>query len=866
MRLLPFEKGLSNILTDLMTGTNMKFLLESVTGQSSEKIQTFDKLTTEQIRTRCDWAVKELKENQIIPDDIQVDTRLFAVRSAKHVFDLLWRLVQHDIWFIWERIDFLLQDDINALLEVPLKWVPSKSSIEENTNQTGDGDISLMAGFGLKTAVTEILNNKTNADEMAIGAFMCYFFMMFFKYRQCDAAITRADELRRCHLYAKRKLQEKPDTYEQEMIEREITASANELNQLRTKFNLRSCLKWREHIDQTKSKVYNIIANKMSVRFDWFDITEEMSIKEICHKKAVNLVLTDGFAFYKVLKQEIVTSERKFILINKQTRQIIVDKSICETNVRAILSVAAVGENAEVKAERYPQYEVYVNAPSANKVLPEKSIFLYQIFPNSIKVYHGFIIKACMVGHLEVIQHLVEFFRILYPNFINMQDSNTGNTALHIACRYNQATVGQYCLDNGADVDSINKDGNTPLFLAAEAMSKQCAKLLLEYGADVTIVNNRKKTIFEACVGDEFRQILTHVCSFITSVVPPLTKGDTEVLEAVIQDHIENKYTLSSLNSRFINGSTLLHTACYFKNLPVVTRLLNMGMNPDVRDYKGQTTLHRTKDPKLLKFLIESNATIDAPDHDGNTPLHIKCLGETGKPSELKTIKILHEYGAELCKRNYKSKMPFHLAAENGQTDALKLLLLLGEKDIRESIASETAESVPSTLTLALRAGHLDTAVYLAENDFQFKNDEPKILMNEILTEKIPTSEPERILKFLCEKGGANLSMMYDGGDTALHLAAAMASTEPLKLLIQAGADVSTVNNSKETPLFIATRTNNMDAAEILIRNGIDYRQKNAQGLTAFDYIMDIDEWLATNRFDEETRARLKGFFMSNSI
>jgi len=33
----------------------------------------------------------------------------------------LWRLVEHDIWFLWERIDFLLQDDVKALLEVPLK-------------------------------------------------------------------------------------------------------------------------------------------------------------------------------------------------------------------------------------------------------------------------------------------------------------------------------------------------------------------------------------------------------------------------------------------------------------------------------------------------------------------------------------------------------------------------------------------------------------------------------------------------------------------------------------------------------------------------------------------------------------------------
>jgi hypothetical protein len=66
MRLMPFEQGLSNILTDLMQGTNMKMLLQSVTGTTTEKIQTFEKLSPEQIRTRCDWAVKHLKEQYVL--------------------------------------------------------------------------------------------------------------------------------------------------------------------------------------------------------------------------------------------------------------------------------------------------------------------------------------------------------------------------------------------------------------------------------------------------------------------------------------------------------------------------------------------------------------------------------------------------------------------------------------------------------------------------------------------------------------------------------------------------------------------------------------------------------------------------------
>jgi ankyrin repeat protein len=66
----------------------------------------------------------------------------------------------------------------------------------------------------------------------------------------------------------------------------------------------------------------------------------------------------------------------------------------------------------------------------------------------------------------------------------------------------------------------------------------------------------------------------------------------------------------------------------------------------------------------------------------------------------------------------------------------------------------------------------------------------------------------------------------------ALHLAASMASIEPLKLLLSLGFDPDGVNESKETPLFIAARTNNIDAACVLIASGIDYRCKNIRGMS----------------------------------
>ncbi|CAF1164045.1 unnamed protein product [Rotaria magnacalcarata] len=985
MRLMPFEQGLNHILTDLMKGTNMKMLLQSVTGTTTEKIQSFEKLSPEQIRTRCEWAVKHLKEHQVIPEDVQVDARLFAVRSAKHVFDLLWRLVEHDIWFLWERIDFLLQDDAVALLSVPLKWIPTDTSSKTDKLHV---DVSLLAGFGTKDVVddvmtqagqpgkkpgkfseteqmlafskrnltkkypkpsaciiemiqivlqklpegrrinftklnelsdlrvlcslvnyfvpnlipTEILLNdrwslnltlaiiddvlccKSNlasedlvlGDEMSICAFMCYFFLVFLKYRQNEIAIRRTEEIRRRHYNAVQKLRatnQSDQVEDRPRVEQEVfQCSAG-----KKKYDLQSALQWNEHVEQTRLKVITIIGNKLKVRFDWFDIPEEITIAEVCRQKAVNLVLTEGSAFYRILdrKQEIVTAERSFILIHKQSRQIIVDKSLCKrdddslnpiirkANVRSILGIANANDHTEVKADRYPQYEVYINAPSQNKVLPDKTTFLYQVFPDSLKFYHNFLLKACGEGHFDSVFHLVQFLQKLYPDFINMHEAHTLNTALHVACRHNNMNIARYCLDNGAHVDSLNKDENTPLFCAAERFSSSCAKLLLEYGADITIKNSRKRTVTESCVSDEFQQTLIDVSTFIGSVVPALTSGDREILDRVISDHVEDRYTLSSLNSRFINGSTLLHTACYFNNISAVKRLLKLGVNPDVRDYQGKTALHRTRDLQIIKFLIESNADVNATDHDGNTPLHTKCAGEYNKPVELHAIQVLHEYGASLEKCNSNDETCFHIAARNGHTEILRLLFELGEETVRASVRTVEQKLTPqnfSTLALAIHNDHLDAAKWLAEHEFTFKQNEAKDLINEILTEKISSTEPERLLQFLCKEGNATLSTIYQEGNTALHLAASMASVEPLKLLLTLGFDPNTVNQTKETPLFVAARTNNLDAACVLIDNGVDYRIKNIEGYTAFDYILDIDEWLSSEKFDEETKACFRAY------
>ena len=52
---------------------------------------------------------------------------------------------------------------------------------------------------------------------------------------------------------------------------------------------------------------------------------------------------------------------------------------------------------------------------------------------------------------------------------------------------------------------------------------------------------------------------------------------------------------------RCINGSTLLHTACYYGHIPAIRELLAQRVDVNLRDYKGATPLHRAKNPDVMQ-------------------------------------------------------------------------------------------------------------------------------------------------------------------------------------------------------------------------------------------------------------------------
>ncbi|MDE0011882.1 MAG: ankyrin repeat domain-containing protein [Candidatus Poribacteria bacterium] len=112
-----------------------------------------------------------------------------------------------------------------------------------------------------------------------------------------------------------------------------------------------------------------------------------------------------------------------------------------------------------------------------------------------------------------------------------------------------------------------------------------------------------------------------------------------------------------------------------------VQRLLALGADIDVRNYKGKTALHYAAKAgflKIINLLIERGAPLNATDNDGETPL-FDAIRSTIKDSEKQraALEALLVAGANLNVKNKKNLTPLQVAQRMRRAEARKVVELL---------------------------------------------------------------------------------------------------------------------------------------------------------------------------------------------
>ncbi|RMX55734.1 hypothetical protein pdam_00015503 [Pocillopora damicornis] len=628
-------------------------------------------------------------------------------------------------------------------------------------------------------------------------------------------------------------------------LENLISVYDEEIQFLEQNYDIAKCNVWMRQVTEIQNKCRTIVAEKIVQRFDVVKVPRNTTINYLAVDMIINLSLTCGTGFYSSKVHETVWKGRKLVIRDKETGEFFDDFSGNADHKETVRQVLGLEEDqvAEISGD-HEKYEIYFESSSRNKTLKAGSWFLYQIFPGTTLQCQRLLFKAAKTGELDTVQKLVAFFNA-DKDFIKSKEHGSGNTALHMACRHGHFDIVLYLLENGADIDMFNNHHNTPFFLATESLQKEICQLLIEWGADVMKRNKSSKTAFDLMRHYELKKFLEAKYKEWQELVPKLISGDIKKLTAVIDAHHRREKTMASLRSRCVSGSTLLHTASFFGAIPVIKTLLSEGVDVNTLDYKGATPLHRAKDAATVELLLEAGSNIDCEDHDGNTPLHVKCYGESGEPTDLECIEKMLMKEAPLNTRNNRDLMPIHCCAMQGRIDAIQALLFFDtEGIIRQNLEMEGEKTPPSLLHLSVANDFLDCAKWLAGNKFEFKEKETDLLVHKILLEEVPCGDRVATVKFLLENG-ASVNPTYPGGNTALHLTAGLSNaSDLLELLLSFDADVDAMNDD-------------------LCRANV--RTRNLQGLSAFDFISDFEEWIECGYFSEEIKARLKAYSLKHA-
>ncbi|KAE8144480.1 ankyrin repeat-containing domain protein [Aspergillus avenaceus] len=261
------------------------------------------------------------------------------------------------------------------------------------------------------------------------------------------------------------------------------------------------------------------------------------------------------------------------------------------------------------------------------------------------------ITRSCERGSVTATQYLLG----LCPKVYGTNDCltpliDTRFSPLLRAVERNHGEIVPLLLDHGASLENTDRDGRTALMTAAWKGHREVLKILIARGANANAKDKRNRNVLHNLAADKN------------------WKRDEEVIKILLNTACEIDGELGKDEL----GRTPLHWACA-TGKPRFTELLLTrphGPRVDVNavEYRTKNALHiaiaHGRDD-IVQLLLKHGADIDARSDGGWTAFHYAC-----------------EKGCEDILLN--GITPLHLAAQNGHTGVVKILL--EQPDIKQRI------------------------------------------------------------------------------------------------------------------------------------------------------------------------------------
>ena len=330
-------------------------------------------------------------------------------------------------------------------------------------------------------------------------------------------------------------------------------------------------------------------------------------------------------------------------------------------------------------------------------------------------------------------------------------------------------------------------------------------KMLLEEGYDMNMIVTEKShvtTIRDICFIEGFYRDNNGIKELIEAGIDinkALVRGETPayiLVDSVSRDSEEfifeacikilENLSVESMECISNNGMSAVHLAAKKFN------------NPMIIDY-------------MIKRGVNVNVVTDAPQKQGNTPLHIACLN-----CHVEVVKSLMAAGADDSLTNCDEEIPAYCLFDDyhsyNSKKAMEILKLLDTVNAKRAKTGETP-----LLRLFRRGGNYE---YEMLEIFIDKGVDINCPDNQGNTPLIIQSDRGRdtdVIKLLLREG-ADINARNEKGNSALMYVVKASNSELARYLIKKGADYNIINLNNETPSSIAVE-NGLEAVLELMTN-----------------------------------------------
>ena len=419
-----------------------------------------------------------------------------------------------------------------------------------------------------------------------------------------------------------------------------------------------------------------------------------------------------------------------------------------------------------------------------------------------------------------------------------------GNTPLHlVAMLHSELAIARLLLDRGALVELRNREGSTPLLLAVEAYDRRLSELLIENGANIFARNNKALTPTQLALsyGVEFSSWF-----FTNSVVKKVDNVGRSVLHMAAVMRIPSETLAILLNTevdpnlRDYNGDTALHHVLVDKNIPLAVTLVSNGSNVFIENNDGKSPLMHAFNhgPEFTsQFLLRIQKPID---REGNTPIFHAVRWEY-----LEIIRSIINAGEDINYQNLQGNTVLHEAAHAGSTQIAAILLDAGANP---NIANDIGRSPVHHAAIWGTLDILDLCVD-GGGDNNLKDDKEQTALH-----MAASAGNNDILSWLLDsQAGSRITVNSRdrNGQTALFLAAKFNKHRSCLILLENGADSFIRDKFGRTALHTALEAQSIESSEVLIRAGGDMFALDSADQTPFDLLMMGGEDLLSRLMDQ---------------